>query len=138
MWHPRLPVVASIVILFALAIGCERSGSLPETASRTPLSPSAVAPDSTVTNAGRSSAATPGLPDRLVTQRSTIRSGPADLESMRVGPLDPFHDVRDRRHADKHAAAAVRIHAHDADTRRAAHRVVRVGNIRGERPWAAQ
>ena len=66
MRHPRLPVVASIALFSALAVGCERGGSVPDTSSRTPLSPSAVAPDSAVTNAGGPSASTPGLPDRLV------------------------------------------------------------------------
>ena len=62
-----LPVIASLVV--ALTVACERNGSTADRAlSPTPLSPSAVDPGSAAANGGpHSAAATPGLPDRIVT-----------------------------------------------------------------------
>jgi hypothetical protein len=61
-------VVASIVAL-ALTVGCERNASSTDGGARTPLSPSAMAPNSAAPNPGGSvatAAAKPGLPDRNV------------------------------------------------------------------------
>jgi plastocyanin len=67
MPHRPLLAVASIVISFVLMVGCERNGPTSDGSSRTPLSPSAVAPSPAAPNGGgASAAATPGLPDRIV------------------------------------------------------------------------
>lgn len=65
MRHPLPPLIAAIVISFVWTVGCNHDSSTPDGSSRTPLSPSALAPNSAGPNAG-GSAATPGLPDRIV------------------------------------------------------------------------
>jgi hypothetical protein len=63
----RVPVFVSILLFLVLTVGCERNGSMPDGSSQTPLSPSAVSPNPAAPNAGHASvAATPGLPDRIV------------------------------------------------------------------------
>jgi plastocyanin len=63
------PVGVASVLVFALAVGCERNSSSPDGSARPPLSPSAVAPNSATADPGSAStvAATPGLPERTVT-----------------------------------------------------------------------
>ena len=62
--NPRVLSVVAIIAFLVFAVGCESNSAPPGGSSRTPLSPSAVAPGSSTPHAG--AAATAALPDRIV------------------------------------------------------------------------